>query len=688
MSKTNLTEAMKKIDSLFEESVGPNGTQVLSEVEELEVVEIPADSKKMTIPEDHLDSINEEIQAAVGGADTPIVTPIKEGVKPPITKRDSAADRTLSVSNHLVLVVDKSSKVVQSISEKMSQVEGKIPNLVGTSQKFANSSADLETRALKTRRLAQNSFDTVKELQTLVMMTHNGLEALTDKVQSSSQRSIDSSKLIVGLEQQTQQIMQIVDTVVGISDQTNLLALNAAIEAARAGDRGLGFAVVADEVRMLAEESERAAKTIGDSMEQFKNEMSKVLDYAKAAENQAKEDMEKGEQITESLNRIKEDAQQIREISSQFIDSTEKIVQEVNRLKERGEKIERAADVYKTQSLTISGASREQQKAVEDIRGAAKELNELAKDLSDQRKIGQATEVISAAAQELAATVLETEATTRQIHSSLNTLKGIVSDQIDLGQKSTVTIDSVKEMIQKISENSSVCFDQIGGLIGVIGGSKGVFESLVSAMGNSAQNSKDLGSLVDILRTRIQEIEEIVINITDISLKINMLAVNGDIEAARAGSFGSGFSVVASDIRKLAAESTSNAHQIRRLIQSAKESVTFVSVNLFNSESNNSHEAKTVTGTTRHIDQIQSLLETTFEFIAEVDEEGQDNAKEIDQLVKSLEEYMRSLQEDQELIEAAVGMNFDQQQIMQDLSITMEEMNQLSGQLVQLKKTG
>ncbi|NVJ25747.1 MULTISPECIES: methyl-accepting chemotaxis protein [Myxococcus] len=60
---------------------------------------------------------------------------------------------------------------------------------------------------------------------------------------------------ISALNERTQQIGGITQTVQDLADQSNMLALNAAIEAVRSGEHGKGFGVVAREIRSLADQS-------------------------------------------------------------------------------------------------------------------------------------------------------------------------------------------------------------------------------------------------------------------------------------------------------------------------------------------------------------------------------------------------------------------------------------------------
>lgn len=95
-------------------------------------------------------------------------------------------------------------------------------------------------------------------------------------------------------------------------------------------------------------------------------------------------------------------------------------------------------------------------------------------------------------------------------------------------------------------------------------------EKLLAKMDDDVNNCKSdvdvAASLVQLLSQRAEEIVNIIDVIDDIAEQTNLLALNASIEAARAGEQGQGFAVVAEEVRKLAARSSTATRSITELL--------------------------------------------------------------------------------------------------------------------------
>ncbi|WP_163329114.1 methyl-accepting chemotaxis protein [Desulfurobacterium thermolithotrophum] len=195
---------------------------------------------------------------------------------------------------------------------KNNDIREKFIELSVSSEVLANSISDVN-RLINTasKEVRDVDCETLRGAQ-IVSNSVNDVQKLADKV-------IKLRYKIEELQQGSNKIQNVVETIKTIADQTNLLALNAAIEAARAGEAGRGFAVVAEEVRKLATRTVSSAEEIGKIV----NDITYMIEeFSQDLEERANEAMKvKGEmaKTEEVLVKIRSKVESLSEVTDNIL---------------------------------------------------------------------------------------------------------------------------------------------------------------------------------------------------------------------------------------------------------------------------------------------------------------------------------------------------------------------------------
>lgn len=143
--------------------------------------------------------------------------------------------------------------------------------------------------------------------------------------------------------------------------------------------------------------------------------------------------------------------------------------------------------------------------------------------------------------------------------------------------KQNIEIENTTVAIVQLAQKLGDIMNHIEAVNGITGKTKSVCcdaENSVNCLNlktmESAEVAEQIRNKTEALNKNTREIMNIMGVVKEINERINILSMNAAIEAARAGSAGNGFAVVAGEIRKLADQTKSTAKYIEEIISNVQ----------------------------------------------------------------------------------------------------------------------
>lgn len=281
---------------------------------------------------------------------------------------ESAAEELSKNVRNVIANVEIQSSIIESTSEKISQIVAEISNL---DSGVATLASNVEEASASVMEMLKNS-ELVSDSMT---KTAQEFEQLQESAEAGSEIQSIAEESINEITSRSEALAEANEVIASIASQTNLLAMNAAIEAAHAGDAGKGFAVVADEIRNLAETSSEQSRTISKYIENVQTAIKNVVTtthqsgdaFSEVAlkikelsvlitkvNNAMFEQKVGSSQIMEALDNLSIVAIELRDGSTHMYRSTNEILTETAGLKKSSEEIHRVMAIADTTTSKVS----------------------------------------------------------------------------------------------------------------------------------------------------------------------------------------------------------------------------------------------------------------------------------------------------------------------------------------------
>jgi len=231
------------------------------------------------------------------------------------------------------------------------------------------------------------------------------------------------------------------------------------------------------------------------------------------------------------------------------------------------------------------------------------------------------------------------------IKSAMN----IIEQKISRIHGSLQTIVTSFEEIRATAESTAGNTEQIyGAMSGIIDSTSKVNSAIqdnVKEISKATKESQKIRTLFDVLDEQSNQVKGMTHEIDDVAQQTNILAINASIEAARAGSAGKGFHIIAKEVRKLSEQTSGFATKIDGTINSFNSGLEQVQVSFNNLLVLLENFQKDLLSTSKIFDENKQSLDTSGRMLAEIKAGMSEQSEALTDGLRSLEEVYMLLQD-------------------------------------------